>query len=60
MLWLYVIYPKCHQPLFEDARCEPLDCRDPFEDFNLGSSLVHLLFLSVSSQVYLNAMGLVA
>lgn len=33
---------KYYQPLLEDPRCEPLDCRDPLEDFNLGSSFVHL------------------
>ena len=41
MLWF-----DCYvQPLLEDPCRKPLDCRAPLEDFNLGSSLVHLLYV---------------
>jgi hypothetical protein len=42
MLWCLYVEEISYQPLFEDPRWEPLDCRDPFWDFKRGSSLDHL------------------
>lgn len=44
-----LLVPSLHEEdryqtlLEEDPRCEPLDCREPFEDFKRGFSLDHLL-----------------
>jgi hypothetical protein len=45
---------KYYQPLPEDPRCEPLDCREPLDDLERGSSLLHL---GMSAMFLIQVMG---